>query len=280
MSNLTREDTVLTIQGTEIPRLGFGTWQITGKDATEGVRDALEIGYRHIDTARAYENEAEVGAGDRGERRRPRRHLAHHQDLARGLRAREAQARRRGLAAQARTDYVDLLLLHWPSTDVPLEHSLEAMRELQEAGGSATPACRTSRPGCWRARSTSSRCSPTRSSTTRCSAQDALLGARARARPHADRVLPARPRQGRRPPRADRDRRAVRQERRPGRAALAARPAERDDGAEGVEPRAPAGELRGLRLRAQRRRPRGGSPRCRRTSARRTPRGRRTGTAS
>ena len=54
------------IQGTEIPRLGFGTWQITGQDATDGVRDALEIGYRHIDTARAYENEAEVGDGHRG----------------------------------------------------------------------------------------------------------------------------------------------------------------------------------------------------------------------
>src|SRR5918997_355494 len=73
MGNLIREDTVLTLQGTEIPRLGYGTWQVTGKDATEGVRDALEIGYRHIDTARAYGNEAEVGAGiaasgvDRGE---------------------------------------------------------------------------------------------------------------------------------------------------------------------------------------------------------------------
>jgi diketogulonate reductase-like aldo/keto reductase len=55
----------LTIQGTRIPRLGFGTWLITRSDATEGVRDALENGYRHIDTARAYENEAEVGAGSR-----------------------------------------------------------------------------------------------------------------------------------------------------------------------------------------------------------------------
>ena len=73
MGSLIREDTVLTVQGTEIPRLGYGTWQVTGRDATDGVRDALEIGYRHIDTARAYGNEAEVGEGiaaagvDRGE---------------------------------------------------------------------------------------------------------------------------------------------------------------------------------------------------------------------
>src|SRR5919112_2912027 len=63
MGNLMREDTVLTVQGTEIPRLGYGTWQVTGQDATDGVRDALEIGYRQIDTARAYENEREVGRG-------------------------------------------------------------------------------------------------------------------------------------------------------------------------------------------------------------------------
>ena len=50
----------IDVQGTSVPRLGFGTWQIEGSDATEAVRDALEIGYRQIDTARAYGNEAEV----------------------------------------------------------------------------------------------------------------------------------------------------------------------------------------------------------------------------
>ena len=64
---------MIDVQGTSVPRLGFGTWQIEGSEATDAVRDALEIGYRQIDTARAYENEAEVGEGlaqsgvDRGE---------------------------------------------------------------------------------------------------------------------------------------------------------------------------------------------------------------------
>src|SRR5207245_606357 len=53
--------TTLTIQGTQIPKLGFGTWQLTGRACEEGVRDALELGYRHVDTARAYGNEAQVG---------------------------------------------------------------------------------------------------------------------------------------------------------------------------------------------------------------------------
>ena len=56
-------DEGVEVQGTRVPVLGFGTWLITGPDATEAVRDALEIGYRQIDTARAYENEREVGRG-------------------------------------------------------------------------------------------------------------------------------------------------------------------------------------------------------------------------
>src|SRR5918998_4687495 len=127
MDNLMREDTVLTVQGTEIPRLGFGTWQITGKDATEGVRDALEIGYRHIDTARAYENEAEVGAGladsgvDRGDIFLTTKIWLDDFEPSKLKAAAEDSLR------QLRTDYVDLLLLHWPSTEVPMEQSLHAM---------------------------------------------------------------------------------------------------------------------------------------------------------
>jgi 2,5-diketo-D-gluconate reductase B len=134
MTNVTRDATQLTIQGTEIPRLGFGTWLITGKDASEGVRDALEIGYRHIDTARAYENEAEVGEGiaasgvDRADIWLTTKIWLDDFEPARLKRAAEDSLRK------LRTDYVDLLLLHWPSTDVPVEHSLQAMRELQETG--------------------------------------------------------------------------------------------------------------------------------------------------
>jgi diketogulonate reductase-like aldo/keto reductase len=53
----------LEIQGTTVPKLVFGTWQITGPECEDAVRDALDIGYRHLDTARAYGNEAEVGRG-------------------------------------------------------------------------------------------------------------------------------------------------------------------------------------------------------------------------
>jgi 2,5-diketo-D-gluconate reductase B len=134
MGSLIREDTVLTIQGTQIPRLGIGTWLVTGRDATEAVRDALEIGYRHVDTARAYENEAEVGQGiadsgvDRGDLWLTTKIWLADYEPAMLKRAAEDSLRK------LRTDYLDLLLLHWPSADVPVEHSLQAMRELQEEG--------------------------------------------------------------------------------------------------------------------------------------------------
>src|SRR3954468_20397201 len=51
------------IQGSTVPKLGFGTWQIEGPACQEAVEDALAIGYRHIDTARAYGNERDVGRG-------------------------------------------------------------------------------------------------------------------------------------------------------------------------------------------------------------------------
>jgi 2,5-diketo-D-gluconate reductase B len=134
MANLIRDDNVLAIQGTEIPRLGFGTWLITGKDATDGVRDALEIGYRHIDTARGYENEAEVGAGiadsgvDRADIWLTTKIWLSDFEPERLKRAAEDSLRK------LRTDYLDLLLLHWPSDEVPVERSLQAMSELQAAG--------------------------------------------------------------------------------------------------------------------------------------------------
>ena len=48
--------------GASIPQFGFGTYKLTGQDAYDGVCDALELGYRHIDTAQMYGNEAEVGS--------------------------------------------------------------------------------------------------------------------------------------------------------------------------------------------------------------------------
>lgn len=123
------------IQGARVPALGFGTFRLQGGACREGVADALRIGYRHIDTAQGYDNESEVGAGlkDAGV---PRDEVflvskVRPSNFAKGV------AKRSTLESLAKlgTDYVDLMLLHWPSNAVPLEEPLEDLAELQREGG-------------------------------------------------------------------------------------------------------------------------------------------------
>ena len=62
MSNATEVPAVTLHDGVEIPQLGFGVFQIPPEETQEAVEEALAVGYRHIDTAAAYRNEAGVGA--------------------------------------------------------------------------------------------------------------------------------------------------------------------------------------------------------------------------
>jgi len=100
--------------GHAIPQLGFGVFQIDPDDTAEAVATALEVGYRHVDTAEGYANEAGVGEGVRSSGL-PRedvfvtsklRNDAHEPDAAR--RAFE------GTLSELGFDYVDLFLIHWP----------------------------------------------------------------------------------------------------------------------------------------------------------------------
>ncbi|HYP47469.1 MAG TPA: aldo/keto reductase [Thermoleophilaceae bacterium] len=116
----------------EFPELGFGTWQIEGRECEEAVRDALEVGYRHIDTAWIYENEQHVGRGlkaiDRGEVWLTTKVWM---DDAEPERVRASCERSLQLLD---TDYLDLLLHHWPNPDVPVERTVEALTALREEG--------------------------------------------------------------------------------------------------------------------------------------------------
>ena len=133
-SGMSNGDETIDVQGTRVPALGFGTWLIPGADARRAVRDALEIGYRHIDTARAYENERGVGRGiaDSGV---PRDEIflttkVPHTDAAPELVERDAEESLERLGV----DRIDLLLLHWPNPEVPLEQTLGAMDKLKDDG--------------------------------------------------------------------------------------------------------------------------------------------------
>jgi methylglyoxal/glyoxal reductase len=114
--------------GLDIPRLGFGVYQVPRGEPTErAVLDALQAGYRHIDTARIYGNERDVGSAVRASGV-PRAELFittklwnDDQGFDSALRAFDASSARLGL------DYVDLYLLHWP---VP-QRRLESWRALE-----------------------------------------------------------------------------------------------------------------------------------------------------
>jgi 2,5-diketo-D-gluconate reductase B len=125
---------MIEVRGVRVPAVGFGTWLVTGQDATEGVRDALEIGYRQIDTARAYENEREVGRGI-AESGVPRNEIflttkVPHDDASADNVERDAEQSLERLGV----DQLDLLLLHWPNQDVPVEETLNAMERVRADG--------------------------------------------------------------------------------------------------------------------------------------------------
>jgi 2,5-diketo-D-gluconate reductase B len=131
---MSNADKSLEVQGARLPCLGFGTWLLTGPDATDGVREALEIGYRQIDTARAYENEREVRRGI-AESGVPRDEIFITTKVAHTDAAPDAlKASAEGSLSNLGVDSVDLLLLHWPNPDVPLEQTLKAMVKLREDG--------------------------------------------------------------------------------------------------------------------------------------------------
>ena len=120
--------------GARIPAIGFGTFQLGGDDAQRMVREALAMGYRHIDTAQMYRNEESVGQG-LGQAGVPREDIFlttkvwpdrfHAGDLQRS--ADESLKR-------LRSDYVDLLLLHWPNPEIDLHETLDALMDVQARG--------------------------------------------------------------------------------------------------------------------------------------------------
>ncbi|MDI1343866.1 MAG: aldo/keto reductase [Pseudolabrys sp.] len=120
-------------KGFKLPIVGLGTWQLAGRECTRLVEQAIRLGYRHIDTAQMYGNEAAVGEGVRASGKRaevvvttkvqPER-LAPH-DLERSVKE---------SLHKLRLDVIDLLLIHWPNPRVPLAETLGAMAKVKQEG--------------------------------------------------------------------------------------------------------------------------------------------------
>ncbi len=120
--------------GAEIPRVGLGVYQTPRGEATRAaVRAGIELGYRHIDTARAYGNEADVGAAVREAGRAARGAVRHDEAVEHRSGVRRRAPRVRWVARPAGPRVRRSLLLHWPVPGLRLE-SWRALEEIQASG--------------------------------------------------------------------------------------------------------------------------------------------------
>lgn len=125
-----RNQAVEIATGVSMPMVGFGTWQITGEAAYTSTRFALDVGYRHIDTALLYGNEAQVGRAlrDSGV---PREDVFVTTKLPPD-RANRVQATIEGSLAALGLDYVDLWLIHWPPGGGPAIKAWQGFLEARD----------------------------------------------------------------------------------------------------------------------------------------------------
>ncbi len=128
--------TTLLSDGHSIPLLGLGTWELRGEECTNVVREAVNLGYTHFDTAHIYENHQAVAKGLEGQRR---------EKLFLTSKIADSQidfGRSRGCIKEAcdlalkelNTDYIDLYLLHSPNRKKPIEKIAEDLSRLMEVG--------------------------------------------------------------------------------------------------------------------------------------------------
>ena len=122
------------IQGIRLPRLGLGTYRMQGDVCRAAVESALELGYRHIDTAEMYDNEREVGEGLRASGVKREDVFITTKVWPSHFAPRELERAAKESLVRLRVPQVDLLLLHWPSEQVPLSETMPALCKMKQLG--------------------------------------------------------------------------------------------------------------------------------------------------
>lgn len=128
----------IDLHGAKMPALGLGTWQLSNTDCERAVRLALDIGYRHIDTAEMYGNEAEIGRALAASNVERKSVFLTTKIWTNHLHAKDVGPTVETSLRKLKTDYVDLLLIHWPNESVPVAETLGAMIKLKAAGKAKT----------------------------------------------------------------------------------------------------------------------------------------------
>jgi 2,5-diketo-D-gluconate reductase B len=125
---------VVEASGARIPLVGLGTWDLRGRTCARIVEQAIGLGYRHIDTAAMYGNEAEVGEGLRASSIPREEVFITTKVWQSDLRARDFERSTRNSLANLKLPYVDLLLIHWPNPSIPLKETIGALCRMKREG--------------------------------------------------------------------------------------------------------------------------------------------------
>lgn len=114
--------------------LGFGTFLMEGNEAQRATEHALAVGYRHVDTADAYRNHREVGQAIKNSGLNREEVFLTTKVWRDRLREADVREDTHRFLEELQTDYLDLLLIHWPNRDIPIEETLRGMATLKEEG--------------------------------------------------------------------------------------------------------------------------------------------------
>ena len=125
---------ILAVNDAALPALGFGTSQLRGDACVRSVAEALAAGYRHIDTAVMYGNEAEVGRALKQSGLKREELFVTTKVLPGEIGAGRLQASARASLDRLGLETVDLLLIHWPNKDIPLSQSVAALCDAKASG--------------------------------------------------------------------------------------------------------------------------------------------------
>jgi diketogulonate reductase-like aldo/keto reductase len=120
--------------GASIPALGFGTYRLAEDEAERMVGEAISAGYRHVDTAQMYRNEAGVGRGLRGSGVDRDEIFLTTKVWPDNFGRQDLLSSMQQSLSKLELDHVDLVLLHWPSRSVSLEETISALNESRERG--------------------------------------------------------------------------------------------------------------------------------------------------
>jgi 2,5-diketo-D-gluconate reductase B len=120
--------------GANIPLVGLGTWELRGRTCARIVEQALRLGYRAIDTAEMYGNEREVGDGLRASGVKRGEVFVTTKIWPDHYTPRELERAARDCLVRLRLSEVDLLLLHWPNSRVPLAETIGALCKVKRDG--------------------------------------------------------------------------------------------------------------------------------------------------